>query len=444
MIDNYNFDNANLEGDKEAVIIPNPPMPLNKLSANETNGIRDKINELVGFSNFVEDFIQNPDLGASRFVTIGPITKVGNQVTVGTGYAWILNIGEYSNTEEFVFNIALETAGYNRKDIIVANTSNGFELIQGISSLGANTAVQPITPPDKLLLTVIDIFGTTTGSPEPPINGSLYVDKEFYSIQTLDGSGVFNTVNIDPKRGGLAVTGSISEVGGLSKNSQNYIIGQPFWVGNFKTSTLRLKHLNASSNWKFFFPGGLDIVLNPGEVAPFVLSEFGLLRYVGKRPKRWTAFRFSFVAIFAANTSWVSYNRSDSVTAITSLTADTYNNTTRVIANYRTPSFEIPFDCRIKRIYWNSGTLGTGSTLTINVHTWDVDPVTSSSINNLTVGSKTFPVDTGGISYEYTGAEIDLTSIITKGKRISVVMFNNNTAVGQLRNNTVNIEIEEL
>ena len=47
MIALYNFDNANVAGDKEAVIVPNVPTLVNKLSANETNGIRDKINEII-------------------------------------------------------------------------------------------------------------------------------------------------------------------------------------------------------------------------------------------------------------------------------------------------------------------------------------------------------------------------------------------------------------
>lgn len=51
MITPYNFDAANLAGNKEAVIVPNVPTLVNKLSANETNGIRNKINELVSQSN---------------------------------------------------------------------------------------------------------------------------------------------------------------------------------------------------------------------------------------------------------------------------------------------------------------------------------------------------------------------------------------------------------
>ena len=51
MIDYYEFDNANVDGDKEAVIIPNPPTLVNKLSAAETNGMKDKINEIVDAVN---------------------------------------------------------------------------------------------------------------------------------------------------------------------------------------------------------------------------------------------------------------------------------------------------------------------------------------------------------------------------------------------------------
>lgn len=54
MILPYEFDNANLDGDKEAVIVPAVPTLINKLSANEANGIKDKLNEIidVGQNNF--------------------------------------------------------------------------------------------------------------------------------------------------------------------------------------------------------------------------------------------------------------------------------------------------------------------------------------------------------------------------------------------------------
>lgn len=51
MIALYQFDNANLDGDKEAVIVPNVPTLVNKLSANEANGIKDKLNEIINLAN---------------------------------------------------------------------------------------------------------------------------------------------------------------------------------------------------------------------------------------------------------------------------------------------------------------------------------------------------------------------------------------------------------
>lgn len=58
MIAQYYFDNANADGDKEAVIVPNVPTLVNKLSAHETNGIRNKINEIITFVNPVASPIQ--------------------------------------------------------------------------------------------------------------------------------------------------------------------------------------------------------------------------------------------------------------------------------------------------------------------------------------------------------------------------------------------------
>lgn len=54
MISLYAFDNSNLDGNKEAVIVPAVPTLVNKLSANEANGIKDKLNEIItlGQNNF--------------------------------------------------------------------------------------------------------------------------------------------------------------------------------------------------------------------------------------------------------------------------------------------------------------------------------------------------------------------------------------------------------
>jgi len=50
----YEFDSANINGDKEAVIVPNVPTLINKLSAAEANGIKDKLNQLVTRVNAID------------------------------------------------------------------------------------------------------------------------------------------------------------------------------------------------------------------------------------------------------------------------------------------------------------------------------------------------------------------------------------------------------
>jgi hypothetical protein len=78
MIALYEFDNANVDGDKEAVIVPNVPTLINKLSANETNNIKDKINEVVENLNGIGFPIQFLEL---RLKFKGQIGGVPNTLT---------------------------------------------------------------------------------------------------------------------------------------------------------------------------------------------------------------------------------------------------------------------------------------------------------------------------------------------------------------------------
>lgn len=73
MIALYQFDNANVSGDKEAVVVPNVPTLVNKLSANETNNIRDKINEIINLANPVLTPIAYLDLRLSLKGAVGGV-----------------------------------------------------------------------------------------------------------------------------------------------------------------------------------------------------------------------------------------------------------------------------------------------------------------------------------------------------------------------------------
>jgi len=78
----YAFDNANIDGDKEAVIVPNTPTLINKLIANEANGIKDKINELVERVNAI-DVTAYLDLDLISKGSQGGIANTADSLEVG-------------------------------------------------------------------------------------------------------------------------------------------------------------------------------------------------------------------------------------------------------------------------------------------------------------------------------------------------------------------------
>ena len=107
MIALYNFDNANGAGDKEAVIVPNVPTLVNKLSANETNGIKDKINEIIPFVNGSKP---------TPYLSLSVIAKGEQGGTANTGAG--LEVGDMVQgfKEEGIFWEAAEYLGGDPND----------------------------------------------------------------------------------------------------------------------------------------------------------------------------------------------------------------------------------------------------------------------------------------------------------------------------------------
>ena len=83
MINLYQFDNANVDGDKEAVVVPNVPTLINKLSAHEANGIKDKLNELIGLANPVINPIAYLELRLKFKGIIGGVPNALSTLQVG-------------------------------------------------------------------------------------------------------------------------------------------------------------------------------------------------------------------------------------------------------------------------------------------------------------------------------------------------------------------------
>jgi len=98
MIDPYEFNNANAEGDKEAVILPNLPTLVNKLSADETNGIKDKINEIAQVVNVIDPdnvTLQQATAGANKNLVDG-IFQAGTGAGDGQTGVNVNQFGEFA------------------------------------------------------------------------------------------------------------------------------------------------------------------------------------------------------------------------------------------------------------------------------------------------------------------------------------------------------------
>lgn len=113
MIDLYQFDNANAEGDKEAVVFPNQPTLINKLSANEANRIKDKLNEIIeAIPDGVADTVVAYPILALRFKGEGntlPTIQVGDRVQgmADSETLWLdatYNGGDVTNRSNYTVN----------------------------------------------------------------------------------------------------------------------------------------------------------------------------------------------------------------------------------------------------------------------------------------------------------------------------------------------------
>jgi len=170
-------------------------------------------------------------------------------------------------------------------------------------------------------------------------------------------------------------------------------------------------------------------------------NKTGTVAHLSDIPKRKEIISLAFnTASVAASPSWLAPNRESGNLLSLTMIADTYDNVTRVLGDHRAGSAVLPFNCRIVSILWGGGTIQTP--ITINIHSWT--STGSSTANNHTVGSKVISTSLGGAVFEFTGIEIDTSTVLNRGAKISALLFNNNILVGNLRFNVFSIEIEEV
>ena len=140
---------------------------------------------------------------------------------------------------------------------------------------------------------------------------------------------------------------------------------------------------------------------------------------------------------FAGSTSW--YSRvTFNATVFSALTTDASLTPVNDFSDHawQTPCFIVPYDCKIKRVFFRGG-VNASSTSVRFVVLKSLDAITVPALkitNAKIIADKTFITNDGispssaGFSVEYTGAELDTVTTVLSGSEIRVLLFNNNVA----------------
>lgn len=115
-----------------------------------------------------------------RITALGTVTRLLNEFTFSTGFAWTINDVNYANVIPFANEVLPATVDYHRTDIAYLNENNEIIFAVGVEDL--NESLAPIVPPNCLLLCTWSIFGNTIADPiiEPVVTGE--GEKDFIPI----------------------------------------------------------------------------------------------------------------------------------------------------------------------------------------------------------------------------------------------------------------------
>lgn len=215
------------------------------------------------------------------FNNIEGFSLVGQDLTINANWAWTIQGGANTNPSSVLINIPFTTTGYHRIDIVVANANNGFDLIQGVEVLLANSPAEPSTPIGTLKVTSLVVTDGTISSPELPITGTDFVKKTFalgysYSSGTTDAVFAFRpsgeSVYTFTNAGLVSVSGfNLSLITGSAEVPYS---GKTIRVLNQTGSAITLKHFDdINAEVPFSFKDGLDVTMPFNEILEFTYAN---------------------------------------------------------------------------------------------------------------------------------------------------------------------------
>jgi hypothetical protein len=215
---------------------------------------------------------------------IGTIDQTGSNITINAlEFEWRINQVDYTNTLQYTTTIANATDGYNRIDLIVANTSNSFTKIEGIESI--ELAVKPDLPNDTLEVSFINVYGSTISQPATAKKG--FITESSKSFIRMFYTGDVDKISIGEESWLKFEQGMTSLKSINIPNKNNFYFGKTYIIKNGTSGDITLFHLQGTGGFRFNFPNGQDLLLKPEESISVILRAInsqnngGLLDYVG-------------------------------------------------------------------------------------------------------------------------------------------------------------------
>ena len=215
----------------------------------------------------------------NAIVSLGTITRDGNEFTFSVGFVWKINGVIYQNTAPVVLTIAEASEGFTRIDNALLNTSNTIELQQGLES--ETIALKPVAPDTNIILTSWNISGTTIGDTEDPIIGTSFVKKSFFApfISTVTGTDAIIPLDPNGYTEIRLTDASLTSIAGFDlslitgvPSAEVPYNGKPYIIRNVTGNDITIKNELGAADYPFFLSGAADLVFPNGQ-AIYVLYD---------------------------------------------------------------------------------------------------------------------------------------------------------------------------
>lgn len=207
-------------------------------------------------------------------ISTGGISLAGNTVSIIAPIVWNYNFASNTRPTDFNQAISSATSGKYRKDIIYINSSGNFIYTQGVED--DEVAIAPTLPSNGILITIIDVFGSTITPPTiastfqrngvvfvNPSTGNLTSDSTQFSYNTATSTlqvgatqpiGTTSTFGLNSFRFALQgnFNGGIINVGSGLSGSGTYDISKSISFSNRGNNYLKLSSTSNTTHFADF------------------------------------------------------------------------------------------------------------------------------------------------------------------------------------------------